>query len=215
MDSLLFPEEPFDDDDDYDEDLSALDTLEFAGVLESGEFDSVPQFRPRTPLRDDDPLAGSGSPLADESGDVTAVELVKDTEVEMGVLDPADVGVALPGIDAMPLYEQLRLCCSSEFASVAVQLATRSGRVIVSSIADPDRRRKVAEFSRQAVEILTPHELDAQHALVHAVDLYVFVVAVDEVRTFTALFHEQPVLDDLLAVLRPHLHGFRRRRGEC
>ncbi len=212
MDSLLFPDDEIDDD---DEDLSALDTLEFAGVLESGEFDAVPQFRPRTPLREGDPAGVGDLPVADTAAEVTAVELVKDTEVEMGVLDPADVGVRLPGIDAMPLYEDLRLCCSSEFAAAAVQLATRSGRVIVSSIADSARRRKVAEFARQAVEALSHNGLDAQHALVTVIGLHVFVVAVDEVRTFTALFHERPPLDELLASLQPYLHEFRRRRGDC
>jgi hypothetical protein len=192
--------------DEEEEDLSALDTLEFAGVLESGEFDAVVAARPRAAL--EDPEAGAE---ADSVSDVTAVELLPDTQLEMGVLDPA--AVLPPRVDAMPLYEELRGCCVTSFGAVAVQMATRSGRVVVSSIADPDRRRRVAEFSAEAVGSLAHQRLEDQCGLVHVGELHVFVAAVDEIRIFTALFTDPPAVDDLLAAIQPPLQDFRRRRG--
>jgi hypothetical protein len=143
---------------------------------------------------------------------VTAIELLRDTQLEMGSLDAADV--LSPEVDAMPLYEQLRSGCVTRFGAVAVQLATRSGRLVVSSIADADRRCRVAEFSSQAIGSLAHHPLDEQCGLVHVGELHVFVAAVDEIRVFTALFTDPPVLTDLVAMIRPVLHDFRQRRGE-
>jgi hypothetical protein len=197
--------------DDDDEDLSALDTLEFAGIIESGDFDAVAVPRARQPLDIDEGRAATGSSPSAAVRE-TAVELLADTGLEMAVMDPADV--LPPPVDAMPLYEELRGCCEKQFAAVAAQVATRSGRVVVSSIADRERRLRLAEFSCEAIRLIAHHDLDEQCALLHAGEVHVLVVAVDEIRVFTALFAQAPALADLVAALQPFLQDFRRRRGE-
>jgi len=212
LDSAPHPDHEIDDD---EEDLSALDTLEFAGIVESGDFDAVAVPRSRQPLASDESRSRLAAlPGAESSAAVaeTAVELLPDTGLEMAVMDPADV--LPPPVDAMPLYEELRACCESQFAAVAAQVVTRSGRVVVSSIPDRDRRVRLAEFSSEAIRLLAHHDLDEQCALLHAGELHVLVVAVDEIRVFSALFAQAPALADLVAALQPPLQDFRRRRAE-
>ena len=69
----------YDEIDEDEEDLSALDTLEFAGVLESGEFDTAIASRPRDPLHAGD-LAFAGSIKGSSDAlPVTSVALLADT----------------------------------------------------------------------------------------------------------------------------------------
>ncbi len=184
--------------DDDEEDLSALDTLEFAGVLESGEFEAAVAVRPRAPLHDGDPAFAPASAEA-SSGPApeTAVALLPDTQLEMGVLTPAAVSGA--SVDAMQLYEILRMMCSQRFLAVATQMTTRSGRVVVSSITSAERRQRLSDFSSSSIRALGHLSLRDQHLLAKVDDLSVWVLAVDEVRVFSALLPSPPVSSELLS----------------
>ncbi len=184
--------------DDDEEDLSALDTLEFAGVLESGEFEAVITACPRGPLHDEDlafaPAFGDASGASPE----TAVALLPDTQLEMGVLDASAVGGS--GVDAMQLYEVLRTMCTQRFLAVATQMTTRSGRVVVSSITSAERRQRLSDFSSSSISALAHLNLEDQYLLAKVDDLSVWVLAVDEVRVFSALLPSPPVSSELLSV---------------
>lgn len=179
---------------DDEEDLSALDTLEFAGVLESGEFEAAVTVRPRDPLHDADraysSALGEGSPE-------TAVALLPDTQLEMGVLDASALGAER--VDAMQVYEGLRTMCSQRFLAVATQMTTRSGRVVVSSITSAERRERLSEFSSSSIRALEHLNLRNQHLLARVDDFSVWVLAVDEVRVFSALLSSPPLSSELLS----------------
>jgi|GEM_PF-6490254 len=203
----------YDEIEEDEEDLSALDTLEFAGVLESGEFDTVIASRPRDPLHAGDlAFAGSMSGNVDDVA-VTSVALLADTQLEMGVLDSSDVIVST--VDAMPLYERLRTMCTQDFRAVATQMTTRSGRVIVSSITAADRRDRLAEFASSSILAVEHLELGQQHLLARVGEVEVWVHAVDEVRVFAALLSGTPVIEELLASSNEALDEFRRSRGQA
>ena len=195
--------------DDEEEDLSALDTLEFAGVLESGEFEAAVPARARDPLRAGDLAFADSQPHALVSGEVvTAITLLPDTGVAMGVLDAAAVGVHSTA--AMLLYGRLRTLCSQEFLAVATQMTTRSGRVVVSSITAADRRQRLSEFASSSILALEHLALDKQYLLAEVGEFTVWVFAVDETRLFAALLPSEPVAADLLAASAAALDEFRR-----
>lgn len=203
----------YDEIEEDEEDLSALDTLEFAGVLESGEFETAIASRPRDPLHAGDlAFAGSMSGNVDDVA-VTSVALLADTQLEMGVLDSSDVSVST--VDAMSLYERLRTMCTQDFCAVATQMTTRSGRVIVSSITAADRRDRLAEFASSSILAVEHLELGQQHLLARVGEVEVWVHAVDEVRVFAALLSGTPVIEELLTSSTAALDEFRRSRGQA
>ena len=195
---------------DEEEDLTALDTLEFAGVLESGEFEAVISVRPRAPLHDaDQAFAPAPDDFLSGATSETAVALLPDTQLEMGILDASAVGVS--GVDPMQLYEVLRTMCSQRFLAVATQMTTRSGRVVVSSITSTERRQRLSDFSSSSISALAHLNLDEQHLLARVDDFSVWVLAVDQVRVFSALLSSPPVSSELLAASLGVLQDFPRR----
>ena len=176
-----------------EEDLSALDTLEFVGIVESGDFEIA--IAPRASSQVGSVASKRVAPSQATAPTMdTGVALLADGDLECG--SAAGLGL-LSGVDPMLLYEKLRLLCSQQHLAVATQMMTRSGRVVASSITAADRRERLAEFVVSSMAELQHLELQNQQVLVPAGELQLWAMGVDEVRVFSALFAVQPSAAEL------------------
>jgi hypothetical protein len=163
----------------------------------------------RSPPSDD---AGDDSDEldADEAG-AAGVALVDDTIAEA---DAASLLRPRAGrsADPMALFEAIKTA-GDGLGAADVQLGTRTGRVIASSIAAVTRRDTVAQFSAQALMFGALDEgSDLRFAVLDAGDLHVLVAELDDVRVVTLLFADRPEPAACLDAIRPRVEQWRRQR---
>lgn len=200
---------------------AGIDSIEMAPAFVTGEIEAIEE---ELGLRSPRPgkvvlapeLAGEPASASEPQAtgrifvtqEVNAVALVEDTAYEMPVLK---VEAAPASAHLMDLYEALSAATRTRFHSRQVQLGTRSGRVIASSIQDERRRGTVAAFSAQAIEFAPEDPSGLQFAVLDAGELHVVVVEADHLRLFTILFDRQPDPEQVLAELRPIVSRWRDR----
>lgn len=135
--------------------------------------------------------------------EVTAIQMVDDTAYEVPRYVPQD----RPAADVMGLYEALRASALDECGATDVQLCTRSGRVVASTIRDEERRATVAAFASQAIRFATTDADGTRYATLDAGDLHVVVAGADERRVIAALFDHRPEVGKVLKQWGPLLRG--------
>ncbi len=186
-----------------------VDTADFAPAFLTAELDAI---EAELDAEFEDAAATIGMIVVEEpyDDDVTAIALVDDTMAEMEVVAGAGGSAAKADtLDVMDFYEMLKAEVVEELGAAAVQLGTRTGRVITSSIPEAVRRDTVAAFSREAIQFASRDPDGTQFASLDAGDLHVLVVEVDHLRLLTILFDRQPDPLAVLRMLRPHVQDYR------
>ncbi len=152
------------------------------------------------------------SPAGGDPESVKAVALVDDTIAE---LEPVQ-GMTLSGRKdtevVMGFYGEVLASAREDLGAHSVQLGTRKGRVITSSIPEGTRRDTVAAFSREAIQFASEDSWGNRFASLDAGDLHVLVVEVDHVRLLTLLFSQKPEPQAVLEILAGHLEVYRGAR---
>jgi CheY-like chemotaxis protein len=151
-------------------------------------------------VADEDGEGEGAAPVLDETG----VQVVEDTLYQVPVLDP-EPGDARP--DVMALYERLRAVAIAEAGAAEVQLSTRGGRVVASTVRDEERRGALAGFASQAILLASTDHHGTRFATLDAGNQHVVVVEIDGRRVFATLFDRKPDPLTLLDSLRPTLRG--------
>lgn len=200
-----------------DWDDEGLDTVEFApgfvtdelGALES-QFDDPPPYDDD----DDDDDASLGTILisAIDEDNVTAVALIDDTLADLDVAAVFGESSRGDSADVMTFFEALKASALEEVHAYALQLGTRTGRVIASNIPEVVLRDTVASFSQEAIEFASKDPEGTLFAFLDAGDFYVLVVEVDHLRVVTLLFDRRPEPAHVLANIKPHLEEYRASR---
>jgi len=119
-------------------------TLE--GDLESGELELGDPLELSLGSEGREEDSSGGRLILDSSSG--AVALVEDS---MYRVPPLEMSAEVTPADLMAVYEGLKVVARSELGTRAVQLGTRSGRVLVSAIPEEDRRAAIGAFSAQAI----------------------------------------------------------------
>ena len=177
-------------------------TLE--GDLESGELELGDPLELSLGSEGREEDSSGGRLILDSSSG--AVALVEDS---MYRVPPLEMSAEVTPADLMAVYEGLKVVAHSELGTRAVQLGTRSGRVLVSAIPEEDRRAAIGAFSAQAIAFASEDSSGLQYAVRDAGGLHVLVVEVDPRRVFTLLFDSAPDPEHVLALVRPVLSRWR------
>jgi len=148
--------------------------------------------------------------LPDEG--VTAVALIDDTLADLDVAAILGRSRTSDSADVMAFFEAVKAVALDTLGASAVQLGTRTGRVITSNIHEGVRRDTVAAFSREAIQFATKDPDGTQFASLDAGDLHVLVVEVDHLRLITLLFGSKPEPTVALAALKPCIEEYRAAR---
>lgn len=159
-------------------------------------------------------VAGSDDELDDfEDFEEFGVALIDDTIAEGNVrdlLNPRAPGGSSP--DVMGFYETIKGAAQELLGAVSIQLGTRTGRVIASSIPQITRRDTVAQFSSQAILFAAEAPDGTSFASLDAGDLHVVVLEVDHLRVLTLLFDRKPEPTVVVSALSTHLEEYRAAR---
>ena len=210
---------------DDEEDDVGLNTADFAPAFLTGELEAIEDevtgrrgweqeterfAAPRRP--DPSELTGQILIVADEDEEY-AVALIDDTIADLdinSIMSPYTSGIS--GEDVMGFYEQVKGVAQRELGAASVQLGTRTGRIIASSIPEVTRRDTVAMFSSQAIMFAAEAPDGTSFAALDAGDLHVVVLEVDHLRVLTLLFGSKPEPATCIAALSPHLEEYRTAR---
>ncbi len=141
------------------------------------------------------------------------IALIDDTMVDVdvnSVMSPR--GAPSPVRDVMGFYEGIKSVAQDTLGAASIQLGTRTGRVIASSIPELTRRDTVAAFSSQAIMFAAEGPDGTSFASLDAGDLHVVVLEVDHLRVLTLLFAGRPDPVACVRVLGPHLEEYRGTR---
>lgn len=141
------------------------------------------------------------------------VALIDDTMVDVdlnSLLSPQGSGSA--SRDVMGFYEGIKTVAQDALGASSIQLGTRTGRVIASSIPELTRRDTVAAFSSQAIMFAAEAPDGTSFASLDAGDLHVVVLEVDHLRVLTLLFGSKPDPAVCVGVLGKHLEEYRATR---
>jgi len=138
------------------------------------------------------------------------VALVDDTIAEGNVRDLLQPRGPSP--DVMGFYETIKGAAKELLGAVSIQLGTRQGRVIASSIPEITRRDTVAQFSSQAIMFAAEAPDGTSFASLDAGDLHVVVLEVDHLRVLTLLFQSKPDPTACVSALSPYLEEYRAAR---
>ncbi len=157
-------------------------------------------------------LAGSDDEDGDDFDDFEefGVALIDDTIAEGNVRDLLQPRGPSP--DVMGFYERIKSAAQELLGAVSIQLGTRTGRVIASSIPQITRRDTVAQFSSQAIMFAAEAPDGTSFASLDAGDLHVVVLEVDHLRVLTLLFQSKPDPTTCVSALAPHLEEYRAAR---
>lgn len=211
-----------------DEDSVGLDSAEFAAVFLTGEIEALeaeadgrriweepterfvsPMHAPSEPQQ----LTGQILIAPPEDDDESAIALIDDTFADLdinNILNPRTSGIS--GEDVMEFYEAVKGTATRTLGAASVQLGTRTGRVIASSIPEVTRRDTVAQFSSQAIMFANEAPDGTSFASLDAGDLHVLVLEVDHLRVLTLLFNNKPDPVVCLDALSTDLDGVRGAR---
>ncbi len=126
------------------------------------------------------------------------VALVTDTLYDSGTVDD-DSPLQRP--DMMMVYDRLRASLQDNYRLEGVQMSTRKGRVLASSLAEEERRMSVAERTAWVASTLDARAgsvaLPADYAMYEEEGFFLFVIALDHLRLFVALFPEAPPEEEI------------------
>lgn len=217
-----------------DEDEVGLSTSDFAPAFLTGELEAIeeevsgrreweqPTERFVAPHQADAPDAAelTGQILIvadadeDEDEDEYAVALIDDTiaDVDVNTLMSPQTPRTGPAVDVMGFYETVKGAAQEHLGAASIQLGTRTGRVIASSIPEVTRRDTVAAFSSQAIMFAAEAPDGTSFASLDAGDLHVVVLEIDHLRVLTLLFERKPDPAACIQALGPHLEEYRAAR---
>ena len=185
-----------DGDSDDEENEVGLSTADFAPGFIDEDVGAVAVGQ----AEEEDESAGIGSVWI--SQEVTAVQMVEDTLYQVPVLS-RDSDADRP--DVMGLYERLRAAAIADQAAADVQLSTRAGSVVASTVRDEERRASLAAFATQVITFASTDSHGTRFATLDAGDTHIVVIEIDEKRVFSCMFDRRPDVTRVLTALRPAL----------